>query len=58
MNDMRKSPKRRKRTSGEKEAMRLRNLRKEFGYSSVDPDEPLFSEGMPRIAVRCAYKVT
>ncbi len=47
MNDMRKSPKRRKRTSGEKEAMRLRNLRKEFGYSSVDPDEPLFSKGIP-----------
>ena len=56
MSDLRKSPKRRKRTWGEKEALRLKKLREEFGYSSVDPDEPAFSEGMPRIAVRCAYK--
>ena len=56
MSDLRKSPKRRKRTWGEKEALRLKKLREEFGYSSVDPDEPSFSEGMPRIAVRCAYK--
>ena len=56
MSDPRKSPKRRRRTWGEKEALRLKKLRKEFGYSSVDPGEPLFSEGMPRFALQCAYK--
>ena len=55
MSNEKKAPKRRKQTKGEKEALRLRKLREKFGSSPVDPDEPNFSEGIPREAIRCAY---
>ena len=56
MSNEKKAPKRRKQTKGEKEALRLRKIREKFGSSPVDPDEPSFSEGMPRNAIECAYK--
>ena len=56
MSNEKKAPKRRKQTKGEKEALRLRKNREKFGSSPVDPDEPKFSQGMPRKAIECAYE--
>lgn len=52
----RKRPQRRKRTEGEKEAIRLKALREEFGGSAIDPDEPVLSPGFPYRAIAYAFK--
>lgn len=49
-------PRRRNQTAGEKEALRLKRLREEFGSSAIDPDEPEFSPGFPCAALACAFK--
>lgn len=51
-----KRPKRRTQTAGEKEALRLKRLREEFGNSAIDPDEPELSSGLPCAALACAFK--
>jgi len=52
----RKRPQRRKQTAGEKEAIRLKALREQFGGSAVDPDEPDLSPGFPYRAIAYAFK--
>ena len=52
----RKRPQRRKRTEGEKEAIRLKALREEFGGNAIDPDEPVLSPGFPYRAIAYAFK--
>ena len=52
----RKRPQRRKRTEGEKEAIRLKALREEFGGSAIDPDEPVLSPQFPYRAIAYAFK--
>ena len=49
-------PRRRSQTAGEKEALRLKRLRDEFGSSAIDPDEPGLSPGFPCSALACAFK--
>lgn len=49
-------PRRRSQTAGEKEALRLKRLREEFGNSAIDPDEPELSPGFPCGALACAFK--
>ena len=52
----RKRPQRRKRTEGEKEAIRLKALREQFGGSAIDPDEPVLSPQFPYRAIAYAFK--
>jgi len=54
--EKRKRPQRRKQTAGEKEAIRRKALREEFGGSAVDPDEPVLSPGFPYRAIAYAFK--
>ena len=49
-------PRRRSQTAGEKEALRLKRLREEFGNSAIDPDEPELSAGFRCAALACAFK--
>lgn len=49
-------PRRRSQTAGEKEALRLKRLREEFGTSAIDPDEPELSPAFPCGALACAFK--
>ena len=49
-------PRRRSQTAGEKEALRLKRLRDEFGTSAIDPDEPELSPAFPCGALACAFK--
>lgn len=49
-------PRRRCQTAGEKEALRLKRLRDEFGTSAIDPDEPELSPAFPCGALACAFK--
>ena len=49
-------PRRRSQTAGEKEALRLKRLREEFGTSAIDPDEPELLSGFPCGALACAFK--
>ena len=49
-------PRRRSQTAGEKEALRLKRLRDEFGTSAIDPDEPELSPAFPCGALTCAFK--
>lgn len=53
---LRPRPRRRSQTVGEKEALRLKRLREEFGTSAIDPDEPELSPGFPCGALACAFK--
>ena len=53
---LRPRPRRRSQTAGEKEALRLKRLREEFGTSAIDPDEPELSPGFPCGALACAFK--
>ncbi len=52
----RKRPQRRKQTAGEKEAIRLKALREEFGGGALDPDEPVLSPGFPYRAIAHGFK--
>ena len=55
MSGDRAKPKRRSLTEREKEALRQKRLRDQFGSSPVDPGEPDLPKGLPRAALKCAF---